>query len=204
MKTELLLPEESLVPYAVFDNVISEEKLPLAWDELDYLDRFVTMSPEEGGTAYDSDGRVLKSNNSLWLHTFYNDRRYSPIVNSVDNLFCDSAIETLVGFNAVYTYLPTIKVLNPLLSRYVDGDYYEAHTDSAFYTLCLHMWKEKDFNGGDFYFELPNGEIEEVETKPNRAIIFPSCYRHGVTTLKYNSENHRPRYSINFFLRQEP
>ena len=201
---ELLLPDDSKVPYAVFDDVILENILPLAWDELDYIDRFVTMSPVEGGTAYDSSGKALKSNNSLWMHTFYNNRKYSPIVNSLDNLFCDSVIDTLFEFNSVYTYLPSICVFNPLLSRYVDGDYYEPHTDKAFYTLCLHMWREpKEFEGGEFYFELPNGDIEEVETKPNRAILFPSCYRHSVTPVKYNSENSRPRYSVNVFLRQE-
>ena len=203
MKTELLLPEGSQVPYAIFDNVISDELLSLAQDEINYLDRFITMTPQQAGSAFTGQGEILKKNTSLWLHDFYNNRKYSPILSSIDKLLHQESVDSLIEYNNIYSYLPALLdqgTSNPLLSRYGDGDYYKPHNDKCIYSMCFHIWNDpKDFDGGEFYFYLPNGDIENIETKPNRAILFPSYYYHGVTPIKYHSESSAPRYSVNMF-----
>jgi len=86
------------------------------------------------------------------------------------------------------------------LSIYSDGDYYLPHIDESLYTSVLWLNKEpKEYEGGNFIFHFEDGSTEEVETKNNRMVLFPSFYKHEVKPVHYLTEDAYPRCAISMF-----
>lgn len=78
-----------------------------------------------------------------------------------------------------------------LLGFYGQGDQYSLHHDLGFITCVMYLHHEKNFQGGEFiltnrkmYHSFHEKEEEVlIESLPNRLVIFPSCYLHGVRPI---------------------
>ena len=93
-----------------------------------------------------------------------------------------------------------------LLGYYSDKGYYSLHKDTSFLTFQLFTHENKTFEGGDFLLtdamQKKDATVKaRIEAKPNRAVIFPSCYYHGVDQVKCKSHNVEDmRISLQYFL----
>lgn len=202
---EMLAPD-CKYPFLVFDNVIKEDDLHKAFMEIDYLSNF-TEEPSNTGTATDEFGNELKLNKGISLIGFYssyNINRYSTICKSLSKMFTKDAVKTIRGYNPVFLHFIPERMdekIEILLSIYSDGNYYLPHQDSSAYTAILWLNEEpKSYEGGRFLFHFEDGQTEEVETKSNRMVLFPSFYTHEVTEVKYLSKNALPRFSVSTLL----
>ena len=84
-------------------------------------------------------------------------------------------------------------VMNWLLSRYVDGQYYNAHTDQSPFTLLLWLYNlPKPFTGGDLMF--PDYDNYTIPCNNNTGIIFYGPTRHEVPPVDGNG-----RYTLTCF-----
>ena len=93
-----------------------------------------------------------------------------------------------------------------LVGYYPDNGYYSLHKDTSFLTFQVFLHKNKEFNGGDFLItdsmSDKNAPVKvRIEAKPNRAVIFPSCFFHGVDKMTtINHEVSAMRISLQYFL----
>ena len=59
-------------------------------------------------------------------------------------------------------------------------------TTLIMFTQCTYFVKEpKIFDGGDLIFKDIN---TKVNLKQNRSVIFPSCFEHQSTPIKFNNQ----------------
>lgn len=77
------------------------------------------------------------------------------------------------------------------LGYYSEGHKYSLHTDNGLVTSVLYLHQEMDFKGGDFILtniihgdNFRESERITIESKPNRMVLFPACYKHGVTPVE--------------------
>ena len=87
-----------------------------------------------------------------------------------------------------------------LLSYYEEDDHYKPHHDVFLWTCLVWMVKEpRLFNGGDFKLNEPD---IEVKLKNNRMVMFPCCYLHSVSPVKFHTQPKEigyGRYTITHF-----
>ena len=80
-----------------------------------------------------------------------------------------------------------------MLSRYIDGQYYNAHVDLSQFTLLIWLYKEpKPFTGGDLVF--PDFDNYTIPCNNNTGIIFYGPLRHEVPPIRGNG-----RYTLTCF-----
>lgn len=99
-----------------------------------------------------------------------------------------------------------------LLGFYGDLDQYSFHHDIGFLTSIIYLHEEKNFMGGEFILtnkkqHHPFIEKEEqviVDCVPNRLVLFPSCYIHGVNGILVPKKNHDDvnymRIALSYFM----
>lgn len=198
---ELLTPE-CKYPFIVFDDVLTQEELKSAWEEINYLDKFINLNPMESGSATNVNGSPKKKNTCLWLNDYYRNLNYSFLAKPFLKITSREVCEAVTNFDNVFLFYKQVCMeirVSILLSKYSDGDYYDAHLDSSYYTALFWINNSEDYEGGKFKFIFGDEEIE-VESKQNRLLLFPSVYQHLVEKVKYTSEKYIPRYSISTFL----
>jgi Rps23 Pro-64 3,4-dihydroxylase Tpa1-like proline 4-hydroxylase len=97
-----------------------------------------------------------------------------------------------------------------LLSQYVDGDFYEWHTDlGGLVTWNYFAFTEpKQFNGGEFCLsdalidEKIIKNFKEIDPQNDRLVIFPAKYQHQVKQIQSQwTEPMANRYTVQVFFR---
>ena len=87
-----------------------------------------------------------------------------------------------------------------LVSYYEENDHYKPHHDVFLWTCQIWMVKEpRLFDGGNF---ILNESETEIKLKNNRLVMFPSCYLHSVTPIKFHTKPKEigyGRYTITHF-----
>jgi Rps23 Pro-64 3,4-dihydroxylase Tpa1-like proline 4-hydroxylase len=146
------------------------------------------------GQAHTDSGSIevadqFKRNGNNWLDPFD-----SEIANIFRNSFFKFEVAEELDHNK--------RSHNMLLSRYVDGDFYNWHTDLGGFCTWNYFAipTPKQFTGGDFVLSNALAGTDPVDTKViepvnDRLIIFPAQYQHRVTPVVGAGV----RYSIQIF-----
>jgi len=182
MKIEVF---EEPFPYIQIYNFYTDEELELIWKELNFiLNEHNLASPSETGSAR-KDGVPLKSNQGIFLDSFYENRESSNILRLNRKFF--EVSEKIFG-KCNNWFLKNFKsnLDWTLISYYENGDYYHKHTDIAFATCLTWLYQEpKSFEGGNLLFE--DYDIE-IKIKNNSLIFFPSIIPHTVTKVSMDEK----------------
>ena len=159
------------------------------------LDLIQAQLPQiEPGQAHTDSGSIevadqFKRNGNSWLDPF--DCEIADILRN--NFFKFDVAEELDHNKRSH---------NILLSRYIDGDFYNWHTDLGGYCTWNYFVipEPKQFAGGDFV--LSNAlakqdplDVKVIEPVNDRLIIFPAQYQHRVTPIVGAGT----RYSVQVF-----
>ena len=131
----------------------------------------------------------FKRNGNSWL---------DPFDSEIANIFRNNFFK----FNVAEELNHNKRGHNILLSRYVDGDFYNWHTDiGGFCTWNYFAIPEpKQFAGGDFVLSnapadgVP-ADTKTIESVNDRLVIFPAQYQHRVTPVVGAGT----RYSVQVF-----
>ncbi len=196
-------------PFVVFDNWYTPEEEKAVWKELD----FVSSQPREK-TERAETTVVAKKNGIPLSHAFryYIDEWYSEqhiarstILSSTYKLRekeLHKHINQCLPYSRYYT---STNRESTLLSYYENKDYYKPHHDTFAWTILVWMVREpRQFDGGDFTL---NDIDTEVKLKSNRAVLFPCCYEHSVSPIKFKNQPKEigyGRYTITHFLYSVP
>ena len=138
------------------------------------------LPPEMTGSARTPNGQITKFNSGMFLGelsvseiiTMSRQHMYQELFDQIDCEWWRQVWRT-----------NNVSKESWLLSRYVDGQYYNAHRDSAQFTLLLWLHHlPKPFTGGDLIFcDFDNYTIP---CNNNTGVIFFGPLRHEVPPIK--------------------
>lgn len=176
-------------PHVLLEDYFTEGELLSCMDELKRLDPHLLPPQLTGSSRHRQTGRPMKYNSGLFLS---NAMPNSEIIQFAK---CHMT-EDLVSQIDCPWWVSQWKMNNVqswLLSRYVDGQYYNAHRDAAQFTLLLWLHRlPKPFTGGDLIF--PDFDNYTIPCNNNTGIIFYGPMRHEVPPVKGSG-----RYTITCF-----
>lgn len=203
-----VIKDDPVFPFILIDNWYTPNEEKAVWKELDF---FSTTPPdivkraENTIVARNVDGSAKSKAYRFYIDDYYKERTISPIIN------CMYKQRTPEFKNVVGECLPYARSFmssnadSSLLSYYEENDHYEPHHDCFLWTCLIWMVKEpRLFDGGDFKLNEPD---VEVKLKNNRMIMFPSCFMHSVSPVKFHTqpkESGFGRYTITHFYYSVP
>jgi len=176
-------------PHVLLEDYFTKGEWEACIRELRKLDPHL-LPPEFSGTArHKETGRPLKFNSGLFLTEampnseivqFARNHMYQELVSQVDCSWWESQWRQ----NNSQSWM---------LSRYIDGQYYNAHVDLSQFTLLIWLYQEpKPFTGGDLIF--PDYNNYTIPCNNNTGIIFYGPLRHEVPPIKGSG-----RYTLTCF-----
>jgi len=198
-----IIKDNPVFPFLVIDNWYTPNEEKAVWKELD----FFSATPkdqidraENTLVARHSDGTSKSKAYRFYIDGFYKKRELSPILN------CMYKQLTPEFHNIISECMPYARSFlssnkdSSLLSYYEEKDHYESHHDTSLWTCLIWMVREpRLFNGGDFTLNEPD---IEVKLKNNRMVMFPCCYLHSVSPVKFHTQPKEigfGRYTITHF-----
>jgi len=195
-------------PFVVIDNWYNPNEEKAVWKELDFLSALPKdqiARAENTTVARHDDGRSKSKAYRFYMEDFYNKRELSPIIN------CMYKQRTPEFHNIISECMPYARSFissngdSTLLSYYEENDHYEPHHDTFAWTCLIWMVREpRLFNGGDFKLNEPD---IEVKLKNNRMVMFPCCYLHSVSPVKFHTQPKEigyGRYTLTHFYFGKP
>src|SRR6056300_795005 len=203
-----IVKDNPVFPFLVIDNWYTPNEEKAVWKELD----FFSSTPkdqidraEKTVVARNEDGSSKSTAYRFYIEGFYNKRGLSPILN------CMYKQRTSEFFSIIEECMPYARSFmssnsdSSLLSYYEENDHYKPHHDTLAWTCLIWMVREpRLFNGGDFKLNEPD---IEVKLKNNRMIMFPSCFLHSVSPVKFYTQPKEigyGRYTITHFYYSVP
>ena len=195
-------------PFVVFDNWYTPGEEKAVWKELD----FFGVTPKEHIeraektiVARDKDGNARSKAYRFYIEDYYKKRNLSPIINATYKQTTSEFKDILVNNCMPYARsFITSNRDNCLVSYYEENDHYKPHHDVSLWTCLIWMVREpRLFDGGNFKLEEPDVEIK---LKNNRMIMFPSCFLHSVSPIKFHTQPKEMgygRYCITHFYNSE-
>lgn len=190
-------------PFALIQNLYSEEELSSIFAELDYLQtrKGLWLDPDKSGSAKHLETEeLLKKNKCIWLNHIYKNNEASAVLTSNMKLYSSGAAKQLAESHYMFEYLIHNSQFSTLLSYYEDSDSYKAHRDQSVLTTLTWFYKEpKVFQGGDMVL---NSEAT-VECLNSLMLIIPSTVLHEVTPIILPSEYQDQgfgRYTVTTFV----
>ena len=191
-------------PFVVVDNWYTPTEEKAVWKELDFVSSIPKDQIERAENtivARDPEGNAKSTAYRFYLNEYYQKNEVSNILRCMykqrtpefhkiieDN--CMPYARNFVSSNND----------NTLLSYYEENDHYKPHFDTFMWTNLIWMVREpRLFNGGDFKLNEPD---IEVKLKNNRMVMFPCCYLHSVSPVKFHTQPKEigyGRYTITHF-----
>lgn len=186
------------VPYVVVDKFLGTKLNQQILQTIEnHLPQFASGEIQNNKGTSEVNTKY-KRNGNIWLDSFNSD-----IVSIFRNYF--------FRFDIKHPELNhTNKMHEVLLSQYVDGDFYEWHTDlGGSVTWNYFAFQEpKQFSGGEFCLSnaVNDSTVREnvatIEPRNDRLIIFPAKYQHQVNKVQALwTEPMFNRYTIQVFFR---
>ena len=196
--------DNPVYPFVVIDNWYTPDEEKAVWKELD----FFGANPKEnidraetGIVARYKDGTSKSKAYRFYIEGYYKKRTISPILNFMYKQRSPEFHKILEDNCQPYAKsFPTSNADSTLLSYYEEKDYYDPHHDVFLWTCLIWMVREpRLFDGGDFTINEPD---VEVKLKNNRMIMFPCCFLHSVSPVKFHTQPKEigyGRYTITHF-----
>lgn len=186
-------------PHFIVKNIFSEKEQILIWNELIFLANRMHSNTNQ---AKDEIEGSKKRGSGIFLDDFYSNREHSNILLCFNKILKPNFLDEIHNSgNLILKYFDNNKPVgkSTLVQMYKNGDYYNHHYDTAFFTsVCLFHKMPKSYHGGDLGFTdfdyIPNLEHNSI-------IYFPSCLNHYVSEVKLlESENVNARFTISEFI----
>jgi hypothetical protein len=173
------------IPHMVIDNFVKD------FDSVSDIAKNLYFLTDLG-THDDHYINGLVKRNEFYLYSKLEYKEVNDLANIMRETIWSSEARGLYD-SAPYPY-PMINSTTHdgmLIGFYGEEGYYSLHKDTSFLTVLVYLHKDKNFSGGDLILSnktdpYMNREYSQVkiEALPNRAIVFPSCYHHGVSEIK--------------------
>tara|TARA_R110001592_G_scaffold257436_1_gene521016 strand:- start:385 stop:1044 length:660 start_codon:yes stop_codon:yes gene_type:complete len=201
--------DNPIYPFVVIDNWYTPNEEKAVWKELDFLSTTPKNQidrAENTIVARDPEGIAKSNAYRFYITQFYKQHSVSPILNCMYKQRTPE-FHKIVEDNCM-PYARSFMSSNgdsSLISYYEENDYYKPHHDSYAWTCLIWMVREpRLFTGGDFKLNEPD---IEVKLKNNRMVMFPCCYLHSVSPVKFHTQPKEigyGRYTLTHFYYSMP
>lgn len=166
-------------PHVLLRDIYTKGEWETCMREFHKLDPHL-LPPEYSGSArHKKTGQTLKWNSGMFLTEMYPNAECIPLTRRhitqqlTDQIDCTWWVSQWESQNTQRW----------MLSRYVDGQYYNAHKDASLFTvLTWFHHTPKPFTGGDLIF--PDYNNYTIPCNNNTGIIFYGPLRHEVPPIK--------------------
>jgi len=207
-KVQIIKKENPCFPFIVIDDWYTPNEEKAVWKELDFFSSQPKKNIDRAETtivARNSDGSSKSLAYRFYIDDFYHNRNISPIFNFMykqrSNVFHNIISECMPYARSFFAS----NADTSLISYYEENDHYQPHFDTFLWTCLIWMVKEpRLFDGGDFKLNEPD---VEVKLKNNRMVMFPSCFLHSVSPVKFHTQPKEigyGRYTITHFYYSRP
>lgn len=203
-----VIKDNPVFPFLLIDNWYTPDEEKAVWKELDF---FGVTSKDEIDRAENtivarySDGTSKSKAYRYYIDIFYKKRELSPILNFMYKQRTKEFHEIISECMPYARSFLSSNGDSSLVSYYEENDYYDPHYDTLAWTCLVWMVREpRLFKGGDFKF---NEADTQITLKNNRMIMFPCCYLHSVSPVKFNIQPKKigyGRYTITHFYYGQP
>ena len=182
-------------PFIVIDNYYNPEEEKAIWKELDFFTANSLMAmdrAEDTIVARDEDGNSKSKAYRVYVDDYYIHRKVSPILKFTNKLLTKEFSSLMKQCEPYSRSFFSSNFDSTLVSYYEEDDHYKPHHDTFLWTCLIWFYKEpKLFDGGDFFL---NDIDYEIKLKHNRMVMFPSCFLHSVTPIKFHTNPNEPGY----------
>ena len=195
-------------PFLVIDNWYTPGEEKAIWKELDFYSSYpkdMIKRAENTIVARDKDGTARSNSYRFYIEDYYRDRERSHIIN------CTYKQRTPQFHSYIKQCVPYSRSFqssngdSAIISYYEENDHYKSHHDTFLWTCLIWMVREpRLFDGGDFKLDEPD---IEVKLRNNRMVMFPSCFLHSVSPVKFHTQPKEigyGRYTITHFYYSYP
>ena len=176
-------------PHVLLEDFYTKGEWETAMREILKLDPHLLPPGMTGSARHPETGQPMKFNNGLFLNDAMPN---SEIVSLARRHIFDELVNQI----DVLWWTELWRRNNRqgwLISRYSNGQYYNAHADLSQFTFLLWLHHHpKPFTGGDLIF--PDYDNYTIPCKDNTGIIFFGPTRHEVPPIQGNG-----RYTITLF-----
>ena len=179
--------KEEPFPHVLLEDFFTKDEYNAVMDEKRRLDGVLQPPGATGSAVHNETGRPLKFNDGLFMNAMPN----SEIVAHAERHIFHEVVDQVPceWWNSLWRQC---NLRSWMLSRYRDGQYYNAHVDMSLFTLLVWFYQEpKPFTGGDLVF--PDYDVT-IPCKNNTGIIFFGPTRHEVPPVKGTG-----RYTLTMF-----
>ena len=166
-------------PHVLMEDYYTRDEWSACMDELRRIDHHLLPPEFSGAARHPVTNQVMKYNSGLFLTAampnadlikFARNHMYSELTDQIDCVWWEGQWR----FNNAQSWM---------ISKYVDGQYYNAHPDNSQFTMLIWLHKEpKPFTGGDLVFHQFDNYT--VPCNNNTGIIFYGPTRHEVPPVK--------------------
>ena len=203
-----VIKDNSTFPFIVVDNWYTPNEEKAVWKELDFFSvtpKDQILRAEDTIVARNKDGTSRSKAYRFYIEDFYCKREISPIINCTYKQTTPEFRNIIEECNPYARSFLSSNGDSSLISYYEENDHYEPHHDTFLWTCLIWMVREpRLFNGGDFKLNEPD---IEVKLKNNRMVMFPSCFLHSVSPVKFHTQPKEigyGRYTITHFYYSSP
>ena len=205
-----VIKDNPVYPFLVIDNWYNPSEEKAVWKELDFyscVPKNDIPRAENTIVARYEDGSSKSRAYRFYLENYYQhgQRGISPILNSLYKQKSPEFHNIIKECNPYARSFLTSNADSSLISYYEENDHYAPHHDTFQWTCLIWMVREPIcFSGGDFKLDEPDIEIK---LKNNRMVMFPCCYLHSVSPVKFNTQPKEVgygRYTITHFYISQP
>lgn len=196
-------------PFIVVDNWYTAQEEKTVWSELDYYSYQENIDRAENTVvARNNDGSARSTAYRWYVGEYYSPDKFDKVshVQRYTEKLRQEKLHKSVAECMPYgrSWFSTNRD-STLISYYEENDHYQSHHDTFMWTVLIWFCRQpKIWTGGDLDF--PEPEIQ-VNFKHNRAVLFPCCYLHRVSPVKFTEKPKQfgmGRYTITHFLYTVP
>ncbi len=195
-------------PFIVIDNYYNPEEESAVWKELDFFTSntlSIMDRAENTIVARDEDGTSKSKAYRVYLEDYYINRKVSPILTFTKKLLTKEFADIMAQCEPYSRSFFSSNTDNTMVSYYEENDHYRPHHDTFLWTTLIWFVKEpRLFDGGNFVL---NDLGYEIRLHHNRMVMFPSCFMHSVTPVKFHTNPKEPgygRWTITHFYNSKP
>jgi len=189
MKAEFLMEP---FPHVLMKDFYTEGDMIAVMEEKRKVDPHLLPPGMTGSAVHEKTGRPMKFNSGLFLSDAMPNSEIVSLARRhifqelVDQIDCKWWVDLWRQNNRQ----------SWMLSRYMNGQYYNAHIDKSLFTMLIWFYKEpKQFTGGDLIFTDFQYTIPCIN---NTGVIFFGPTRHEVPPVRGDG-----RYTLTLFTGQK-
>lgn len=174
--------------YIVIDNFYDEKELFDVEQEVKQWASFMLQNNIKDVQPAIQNGEHLQTNaHNLFIDTYCQNISQSKILSYNKKLFSKDVTDAAESVSPFFRHISRCTSNYTMISLYKSGGEYKPHYDCSVISSVT-FFNIGDYSGGEFCF---TDYGIEIESKPNRTVIFSGCMQHNAKSIQSKDNGYR-------------